>query len=477
MCFYRSAPGCASFCWSWRLTLSVTCVVGFASFSVAARADEPRALPAEPDRFDLYARGETHALLFRRALLPGAQGAIVTTDTVLPVRQYILLRARDVDTSWAKDSVDTELSAWGNVTFGDIGSEHAVDGDVQVANVGYRQGPLSFRLGRQHVAGGAARYARFDGGSVHLDSEFGLDAELYGGLTVLPRWDDRPGYHFLGAAVDTDLRNPDAVPPPDRTSHYLLGGRLGYRIQRFSAGLSLHDQWEQRGLTRFDAGADGQFAASDTTRFGGSGIFSIDAARFADVRLYADVTPTPPLDLSLEYLHTEPALLLSRESVLAVFSTDSYEEIGGTGQFRLTSLLSFEASAFAQIYEEGRPGARAEGAVRVLTNRSRTTALRIGYTRVQAPINGYHALRISLVKRIAEQLSGTLETYGYFYDDAISGIRTSVVYAGTLSAEPIDRLTVLLGASAARSPYAALDAQTQIRLAYDFDLVPRSRAP
>lgn len=427
------------------------------------------------DRYDLYAQGETHAALFRRALLPGANGALVTTDTNLPIRQYVLLRARDVDTPWAKDSLDTELSAWGNWTLGDTGPERRLDGDVQVANVGYRQGPLSLRLGRQHVAGGAARYARFDGASAEADLGAGLDARVYGGFTVLPRWNERPGYHYLGAAVDSDLRNPRALPPSDRGGHHLVGGRLGYRVDRFSAGLSLHDQWEHGGLTRFDLGGDTRFDFTDATRVGVNALLDLDATRFADLRLFFDWAAARPLDVSLEYLHTEPALLLSRQSVLAVFSTDSYDEMGGTATVRATRLLSVEASGFAQIYDSGRPGARTETAVRVVTDRSRSTTLRLAYARIQAPVNGYHSLRTSLTKRIVERLSGTLEAYGYFYDEAISGVRTSTVYAGTLTFEATRGLSVLLGTSVARSPYAALDAQGQLRLSWNFDLAPRSR--
>jgi hypothetical protein len=430
----------------------------------------------EPDRFDLWVQGETHAALFRRALLPGANGALVTTDTIVPVRQYVLLRARDLDTAWAKDSMDTELSAWGDVVFGDIGSAHALDGDVQAANVGYRQGPLSFRVGRQHVAGGAARYARFDGASATAELGAGLDAQAYGGLTVLPRWNQQPGYHYLGAAVDSDLKNPNALPPADRGSRYLVGGRLGYRLERFSAGLSIHDQWENGGLARFDAGADARAEVSKAATLGGAAVLSLDARRFADVRAFLDTTLARPLDLSLEYLHTEPALLLSRQSVLAVFSTDGYDEVGGTGVARASRWLSVEASGFAEVYSGGRPGARLETAVRALADPSRSTALRIGYTRVEAPTNGYHSIRTSFVKRLSTRASGTLEAYGYFYDRAISNVRTSLVYAGTLSARATESIGVLLGGSLARSPYAALDAQVQVRLTYDFDLAPGRHA-
>lgn len=441
----------------------------------ARTSAEPLDRPlGERDRFELSVRGETHAELFRRALLPGANGAIVSTETIAPVRQYVQLRARDLDTPLRRDSLDVELSAWGNATIGEPGPERALDGDVQTANVTYRQDWLSVRIGRQHVAGGAARYARFDGADARAELGAGFAAEIYGGLTALPRWNQRPGYHYLGAAVDSDLRSPSALPPIERLQYWLGGGRLGYRATRVAAGLSLHDQWEQGGLSRLDLGADARAELSPVTTAAGSAILDLDARRLADARLWVDISPAALLDVSLEYLHAEPALLLSRQSVLAVFSTDGYDEIGASAIARATHELSVEGGAFAEIYDLGRPGGRGEAAVRVFAERDHRTMLRVGYARVQAPANGYHSVRTSLVRRITPRLSSSLEAYSYFYDEAIREVRTSVVYAGTLTLRPTDAITVLAGGSLARSPYALLDAQTQLRLAFDFDLVPGS---
>jgi hypothetical protein len=164
------------------------------------------------DRYEISARGETHALLFRRTLLPGRTDVLAVTDTVTPVRQDIRLRVRDLDTAWRPDSLDLDVAAWALWSPGEPLQERALDGDIQTANVGYRHGPVLVRLGRQNATGGAARYARFDGiaASVQAGSFFVVDA--YGGLTVLPRWNGRVGYHYLGAAADSNLRAPDAVP-------------------------------------------------------------------------------------------------------------------------------------------------------------------------------------------------------------------------------------------------------------------------
>ena len=67
----------------------------------------------------LSIHSETRADLFRRAALPGTAGAIISTDTLLPVRETVLLRAQDLYTPVGRDSADFEVSGWGLVVTGD----------------------------------------------------------------------------------------------------------------------------------------------------------------------------------------------------------------------------------------------------------------------------------------------------------------------------------------------------------------------
>jgi hypothetical protein len=433
----------------------------------------------DADAYDLSAYSETHAALFRRALLPGPSGALVETDTVVPVHEYLRLRARDLDTGWRKNSVDVELAAWGRAWFGERETERRLDGDVQTAYAGYRDGPLALRLGRQHFAGGAARYARFDGLSAALGLGAGLEVEGYGGFSVLPRWDARPGYHHLGAAADSLLRDPDALPDPERSGNLLGGGRFGYAASRGSAAASFHEQHEDQGLMRRTLGLDGRVLLIRDLSLdaGGVGLFELDAERISDARFFADVTPLTELDLSVEYLHTEPALFLSRQSVMSVFSTDAYDEAGGSALVHVTPRLSLEGEGSIQFYSLDDRGARGEIAARAFPGAGKRTYVRVGYTRVVAPGNGYHSLRASLSRRITPVLSGTLEAYNYLYDESIRGRTSSEVYSGTLGYQAADALHLLWGASVAVSPYAAFDAQTLVRASYDFDYSTHKEAP
>jgi hypothetical protein len=124
----------------------------------------------------------------------------------------------------------------------------------------------------------------------------------------------------------------------------------------------------------------------------------------------------------------------------------------------------------------GHPGARSEIAARLTPTHDRATSVRVGYGRVLAPDNGYHALRASFSRRFVHDLTGTLDAFGYFYDEPIESVATSSVFAGTLSWQATRALGILLGGSLARSPFALSDAQAQVRATYSFETSSAGRA-
>jgi hypothetical protein len=213
----------------------------------------------------------------------------------------------------------------------------------------------------------------------------------------------------------------------------------------------------------------------DEASVGGSALLDLDSGRFATARLWIDATPHRLIDVGAEYLHAEPALLLSRQSVLSVFTTNGYEEAGGTLTARIARFLRVEAAGFLEAYQDNGSGERGEVAARFAWGRTRPTLIRLAVSRVIAPENGYRAMRASLSHAFTSRLGSTLEAYGYFYDQPVAGFTTSSVYVGTASYKVIERLDALWSASIARSPYAAFDAQTMLRVTYHFDAPGRAR--
>jgi hypothetical protein len=329
-------------------------------------------------------------------------------------------------------------------------------------------------LGRQLLAGGAARFARFDGARVSGEiAAAGIDATFYGGLTALPRWNERPGYQLLGSTSESLLRDPEALPEPERSGYWLTGGRIGWASKRASAGASFHEEHADSALSRRNLGADASVDVLSDLSFATNLVFELDAEALQDARVWLDATPFTPLDLSFEYLHTEPALFLPRQSVLAVFGSDAYDELGGSAELAVDDSLAFASQSFVQFHSAGERGVRTEVSATVRPGSGRRTLVRFGYGRVVAPENGYHSVRTSLGRRFDEHLHGTLELYAYLYDEPVSGLTASSVYAGTLGYRFSDSFDVTWGASLARSPYASLDAQTLLSASYDFDFSVR----
>jgi hypothetical protein len=188
----------------------------------------PQPTLSVPESVAVEAYSSSYISLSQRSQLPGPAGSIPTAESSLPIYEYFLLRVVDADTAWAKNSTDGEISLWAKGTVVRADSERVLDGDVSVASVTHRVGRASFRLGRQYVTEGAARFAHLDGVYASVDSELGLTVSGYTGFTVLPRWFDRPSYRLLGSAADVMVNRPEDLPHSARGDNWMMGARAGY---------------------------------------------------------------------------------------------------------------------------------------------------------------------------------------------------------------------------------------------------------
>lgn len=423
--------------------------------------------PPGEDRFTYEARSETYLRLFERALLPGPGGALIREEQLAPLHQYVLVRATDLDTGWDEDSVDVELAGWGRGALADVEPGFGVvDGDVTVANLRYRRGPVQVRVGRQVVTGGAARFAYMDGVSAQARSFEGFGMHGYAGFTVLPRWAQRRGYQHLGSAADGLLREPEVLPEPTRSGNWLAGARAFYDHRLVSGGLSFHEVREDAALGRRSAAADLRAQPHELVDVTALALLDLDSGRFADARLALDTYPWQYLTLSAEALHTEPALFLSRQSVLSVFSTESFDELGGEATLRPVAWIALRAAGYAVFFDEGNRGARTRFQLRLLPDAAERLVLQMAYSRAVETQNGYHSGRSSVSYRIVEPLAVTAEIYAYWYDEPIEGVSVSTVRAASLEWLPYPELSLLAGGSVAQTPYAERDVQAVVRLVY-----------
>jgi len=447
----------------------VLCALTAAALSARA---EPRVARSEGgDAYELNVQSHTYLELYQRALLPGPSGEIVVTDSVAPLYQHVALRARALDLPFRRDSLDVELNAWGRLELAEPDGTQRLDGDLGAANVRYADEHLSLKLGRQHFAGGAARYVRFDGASGGARHASGLGVEAYAGFSVpLPAY-RRRGYLLLGATPDSLVRNQDTYSGDDRGSSWLGGVRAFYeRPSSHGASISFHEERRSGRLERRNLGVDAHAGVTKSADLAASAVLDIDAERFADVRAFADFFATEELDVGAEYLHAEPALLLSRQSVFSVFSSDQLDELGARATLRVVRDIELGGSAHFDRYDDGDVGSRAEVRTRFRPEGDGRLIVSLAYARVLAPENGYHSARLALRQRLLRALTASAEAHYYVYDRNILGYSSSSITAGTLEYLLQSDLALLWGASLARSPYARLDAQTVVRLSYELSL-------
>ncbi|MBW2458079.1 MAG: hypothetical protein JRI68_26480 [Deltaproteobacteria bacterium] len=429
-------------------------------------APEPAGPTSEPDRFYWSVASDTYLRLFDRALLPGPNGAIVESQVAVPLSEYASLRVTDIDVPWQADSVDVELSVWGSGELGELADEtRRIDGDITVAYLRHRVGPAQITLGRQQIAGGAARFVRFDGVALAAQAPLGFGARAYGGYTVLPRWDMTPGYHLLGSVADGLVSSPDRLPDPSREDYWLAGWRVHYALTGIGQlGVSMHEQHEESALGRRDVAADLSITPMDELAVAGQASLDVDSWGPSDIRAVADVYPLEALSIAAEYRYTVPALFLSRQSVLSVFSTDAFNEVGGAASYRIWEALRIGAQGYVNLFDDGTTGWRTTGNARLAVDPADRLILRLGYTRYTGPVNGYHQVRGAAAYQVIDPLRLTAESYGYFYDEAIRD--TSAAWLGALNGEWSfsKHWATLLGGSVAVTPYAEVDAQLLARL-------------
>jgi hypothetical protein len=433
----------------------------------AETAPEGHLIPAEGYQVD--ARISTSATLFRRALLPGPAGAVVAADSAAPLITRFDLRSRRLDTPWAANSLDVELSAWANAWLLAPSHQEPWEADLITANVTDHFGPLQVRAGRQIVSGGAARFAHFDGLSAGTITGSGIGVFVYGGWTVLPQWDRRPGYYQLGSARDTLLSDPEAYSKPNRAGWWLAGTRLSYSYKSL-AGLSasLHEERESSELGRRDLGLDACWSTGSLLDFSGRGLLDLDSGRVTEAVLSAGLYPTGPLEVTAEVRHVTPALLLSRQSVLSVFDTAPFDEAGGHARHRFGQEWVLDGHAYLQLIDADSLGLRAGMELLHFLDPRKRGSLRVGYRRVSEQDHGYHTVRLSLSWCFAPTLSVLADEYLYYYDQAIRGYKAASVQDATLQWTPTNSWQIGVGSSLFSSPYARWDAQAVLRLSYAF---------
>lgn len=428
----------------------------------------------DEDEFEFHGRLATNFQMRGRAYWPGPGSSGAREDFLAPLHQSVSARAMRVDSPLGEDSLEVQFAAYGQVGLGENQYLDNAYWDIASAYVEQEVGPAAVALGRQVMAGGAARYSRFDGLTLKGDLPFGLHLAVYGGLTALPRYNQNYGYHYLGSAYEDWSTEANAELNVPRGEYGLVGTKADWRDDEIgSLGVSYHYQAEDKSVTRATLGVNGSVLVVEGFDFAADALFSTDSSRFSEGRVSAIWEGKKWDEFGLrgraEFMHVVPSLLLSQASVLSVFAFEQITEVGGEVEVAFPYRISLEASAYGQMYQEGQAGFRGELGSRFELDDEGTLLARIVAGRFDSETNGYWLGRASLSYRFLPHLRALGDLYQYMYDEEINGVSASTFYAMHVMYEPTARLNARLGGSISRSPYATVDAQMMARVEYHFD--------
>lgn len=364
--------------------------------------------------------------------------------TIVPVYESLSVQAA-LQRRWA-DELKLNFSGWGAMIL-DIPRDQRWTGDI---DLGYLEGAflrrrVQLRLGRQLVVGGAARVAQMDGLSVVLRGPGGVGLSAYGGLPVTPRFGMSRG---------------DA----------LVGGRAFYRLSPDAElGLSFHQLLGDGRIARQDLGLDLRLVPHRTLTASAYVLLSLAAHRVAEANVDLLWQPRAELQLSADYRRTAPDLFLPLNSIFAVFSQETRDELGGTLYYRPLARLRFYGDYHAILRDGGGPpGHRGGGKLSLYIGKKVEHSLNGEVRALWQPQNGYVQARLYGITRPRPRLSATLGADLYFLDRAINGQDRSFTATGTLGYDFRNGFRMVLSGMADVTPFVERRFEFVARLAYNF---------
>jgi hypothetical protein len=399
---------------------------------------------------------------------PGQAPDLVTTA---PAFEILSITARDLTNSVAND-LTIVLSTWGSYELDDHrwdnGTGRDLTGDVMT---GYLQGKLlgrrlTLRVGRAQVQTGVARMLHLDGGEAIGVLPFGLRLSAYAGVPVSQRFTTRTGYRNWNP-LGGDLA---------------YGGRLGWILARpgiaglgLDVGASVNMVEEDGDPVRQEVGADFRLRPVAAVVLTGFGAYSLYDERFSEVNVRAGFTPVRRFLVEVDYRFIAPDLLLSRNSILSVFSAEERHSAGAGVTYRVGPAVSVGAEYHALLEpdDEGEtPDNLGHDAnARVQWERGRTLAGIEGFV-LDAFENGYVGGRV-FGRQAFGRAFATADVLLHVFREQVNGEDSAVT--GTISAgyEILNGLSAVIAGRAGVTPFLERSFDVMAKLAYGQTYVKR----
>jgi len=397
-----------------------------------------------------------------------------TTTTVAPLYEFLSLSGRNIDIPGGQ--LLFQVDAWGGVNLGanpwwnGYTNTGRWSGDL---NLAYLQGrflnnQLRVTLGRQSVGFGNSRMLQLDGGSFQavIHKMFTLDG--YAGVPTTQRF-TAYGNVFSANPTLGDLA---------------VGGRLGFAWTTWlNTGVSASFAWDKGYATREDLAVDLKFSPVswmyllgylDWSLFA-SNYFESFGSQIADANLSLVFPVSQFLQFTAEYTYTVPSLALPYNSILWVFSDNTRQYVGATArvgleQFKVKVPLDFDVG-YRRIIGvwDGTASTSASGDryfLRASWRPTKNATVGAEGSRLFLPAQGYWQARAFGSLRMYG-ITGTLDFQGYWFDQPVNAITTSIIGSATLGYDVGGGFAVVGAVQGGATPYYSSYLSGLVKLTYN----------
>ena len=416
-------------------------------------------------RADTIEVSSTTLLNLARQTRGGAAGQDWELASVAPAFEILSLTARDVRNGFA-DDLTFVLSTWASYDIRDRrwdnGTQSDLTGDLVTA---YAQGRLlrrrlTLRLGRTQVAAGVARSLQLDGGQAVLLLPGGFRVTAYAGSPVSQRFATRSGYRSWNPAGG-DLA---------------AGGRVGYSLalpgapgRGLELGASANLVSDGGDPVRQEVGADARVALADPLVVTAFAAYSLPDARASEAVLRASWSSTRRLLVEADYRYVAPDLLLSRNSILSVFSAEQRQAVGGGATFTVARGLHVGGS-YHLLVEPGATESAAnelghEADARVEWTRARMRAGLEGFF-LDAFDNGYVGGR-AFGRGDLGRAFAALDLLLHRFREEVNGERLAATGTLSLGYGLLPGLSAVVSGRAGVTPFMEQTFELLVKLAYN----------
>ena len=369
------------------------------------------------------------------------RNANASNQFYIPFYQYLDADLTDVGAA----SISLHASGWGR---GDITSRGGDRGDGDLI-YGYAQwqdpsdARRVVRVGRQFMFGGPAglRTQYVDGLYARTDIVKGFGFEVLGGSPVISTISGRGG-------------------------DFVAQGRnyMVFDNAEFGFGyLNIHDSSAR---SREDVGPDFWLTPFKNAEFYGYFYYDAIGHEFSDANLTSTFTPAAKWKVTADVSHTIPSALLSHTSFFSVFSTSSTQSGGPAVTWFASDRVTLDADARFFHYSDGGNLVRYGGQGSCRYGEGGNVSLSLH--RLDQVEGGVSELRAFTRYPFVNQVTTSLDLYGYLFDEAIRGRDWSFVSVGSVGYELVKDLNLVGSLFYSENPLFSHEFRGLVKAVYSF---------